>query len=75
MPEARSYNYAIDLKNNFVPQDCKVYLLSLIEEKEMNEFINKNLCKGYIQLLKSPMASPFFFEEKKDGKLRPCQDY
>ena len=23
----------------------------------------------------SPMASPFFFVKKKDGKLRPCQDY
>ena len=21
------------------------------------------------------MASPFFFVNKKDGKLRPCQDY
>ena len=21
------------------------------------------------------MASPFFFTEKKDGSLRPCQDY
>ena len=21
------------------------------------------------------MASPFFFVDKKDGKLRPCQDY
>ena len=21
------------------------------------------------------MASPFFFVKKKDGKLRPCQDY
>jgi Reverse transcriptase (RNA-dependent DNA polymerase) len=25
--------------------------------------------------LQSPMASPFFFVKKKDGKLRPCQDY
>jgi len=21
------------------------------------------------------MASPFFFVDKKDGKLQPCQDY
>ena len=21
------------------------------------------------------MASPFFFNKKKDGKLQPCQDY
>ena len=24
---------------------------------------------------KSPMASPFFFIKKKDGSLRPVQDY
>ena len=37
--------------------------------------LNKNLEKGYIQPSQSPMASPFFFIKKKDGKLQPCQDY
>ena len=31
--------------------------------------------KGYIRPSQSPMASPFFNVKKKDGKLRPCQDY
>jgi hypothetical protein len=31
--------------------------------------------KGSIQLSKSPYASPFFFVQKKDGKLQPVQDY
>src|SRR5260370_977722 len=31
--------------------------------------------KGYIRLSKSPYSSPFFFIKKKDGKLRPVQDY
>jgi hypothetical protein len=75
MPESRLYDHTIDLKEDFVPRDCKVYTLLQAEEKEMNEFIDENLRKGYIWLLKSPMASPFFFVGKKDGKLRPCQDY
>ncbi len=29
----------------------------------------------YIRPSKSPYASPFFFIKKKDGKLRPVQDY
>jgi len=33
------------------------------------------LNKGYIQVSKSPYASPFFFIRKKDRKLRPVQDY
>jgi hypothetical protein len=75
MPESQPYDHAIDLKEDFVPKDCKVYSLSPIEEKEMNKFIDENLRKGYIRPSKSPMASPFFFVGKKDGKLRPCQDY
>ena len=30
---------------------------------------------GRIRPSKSPQASPFFFVKKKDGKLRPVQDY
>jgi hypothetical protein len=33
------------------------------------------LAKGYIQPSISPYASSFFFIKKKDGKLRPVQDY
>ena len=48
---------------------------SLPEQAELDKFINKNLAKGYIRPLKSPMVLPFFFVSKKDGKLQPCQDY
>jgi hypothetical protein len=48
MPESHPYDHAIDFKEDFVPRDCKVYTLSQAEEKEMNEFIDENLRKGYI---------------------------
>ena len=45
----------------------------------MNKFIDENLAKGYIRPSKSPMASPFFFVDKKDSMentgLWPCQNY
>lgn len=74
-PEARPYDHAIDLKDDFVPKDCKVYPLSPMEQQKLDEFLDENLRKGYIRPSKSPMASPFFFVGKKDGSLRPCQDY
>ena len=74
-PESRPYDHAIDLKPDFVPKSCKVYPLPLEQHKLMEEFIDENLRKGYIRPSKSPMASPFFFVAKKDGSLRPCQDY
>ncbi|GBE89916.1 Transposon Tf2-6 polyprotein [Sparassis crispa] len=74
-PETRPWDHAIDLKPDFIPRDCKVYPLSLKEQGAMDDFLEENLRKGYIRLSKSPMASPFFFVGKKDGALRPCQDY
>jgi hypothetical protein len=38
-------------------------------------FIEEHLKKDFIQPSKSPQASGFFFVGKKDGTLRPCQDY
>ena len=53
----------------------KNYNLSLAEQLELDNFLKENLEKGYIRPSESPMASPFFFVSKKDGKLQLCQDY
>ena len=45
------------------------------ERKALDEFLDENLRTGRIRPSKSPMASPFFFVKKKDGSLRPVQDY
>jgi hypothetical protein len=75
-PESKPWDHTIDLKPDFIPKDCKVYPLTPIEQKKMDDFLNENLAKGYIYPSKLPMASPFFFVAKKDSDaLRPCQDY
>jgi hypothetical protein len=58
-----------------MPKDCKIYPLSEKEKKALKGFIKENKEKGYIRESESPQASPFFFVGKKDGDLRPCQDY
>ena len=63
------------MKPSFKPKTHRAYHLNPKELEELDKFLDKNLKKGYIQPLKSPMASPFFFVGKKDRKLRPCQDY
>ena len=63
------------MKEGFEPKSFKNYSLTPQEQVEMEKFLKENLEKGYIQPSKSPMASPFFFVDKKDGKLRPTQDY
>src|SRR5258707_1055493 len=55
--------------------DCKVSLMTQEEDAALREFLEEQQRKNYIQPLISPYASPFFFIKKKNGKLRPVQDY
>lgn len=75
LPERKKWDHAIDLKDDFGPKGCKIYPLSPLEQTELDKWIKEHLDKGFIRPSKSPQASPFFFVGKKDGKLRPCQDY
>ena len=74
-PEPKKWYHKIELKDTFTPKSFKTYNLTPAESIELDKFLKDNLDKGYIRPSQSPMASPFFFINKKDGKLRPCQDY
>jgi hypothetical protein len=76
LPESKLWDHAIEL----VPdapnsKSCKVYPLSVLEQKELDTFLKENLDSGQIRLSKSPMASPVFFVKKKCGGLQLVQDY
>jgi hypothetical protein len=55
--------------------ECKIYPMTLVKDEALDVFIDEQLEKGYIRPSKSQYASSFFFIKKKDGKLRPVQDY
>ena len=69
------WDYAIDMKEGFVLRKRKVYLLLKEEREEVQEFIFKQLRKGYIRPLKSSQTTLVFFVEKKDNKKRMVQNY
>jgi len=75
-PPKRAWDHAIEFKSD-APEavDCKVYPMNQIEDEAVQKFLHDELEKGYIRESKSPYASSFFFVRKKDGKLRPVQDY
>jgi len=52
-----------------------VYPLSLLEQAELDAFLEENLHTGRIRPSKSSIAAPVFFIKKKDGLLRLVQDY
>ena len=75
-PEKRPWDHAIDLLPTAPTHlNCKVYPLGESQQELLDKFLEEHLKKGYIRRSKSPYASPFFFVKKKDGKLRPVQDY
>ena len=76
LPPHRPWDHAIELLPGSENRlDCKIYPLSVHEQEKLDEFLEENLNTGRIRPSKSPMASPFFFIKKKDGGLRPVQDY
>ncbi|KAF9800632.1 hypothetical protein IEO21_10322 [Rhodonia placenta] len=75
LPERKPYDNAIELVPGYSTFHSKVYPLSNNEQEELDKFLKEQLAKGYIRESKSPISSPFFFIKKKEGTLRPVQDY
>ena len=63
------------MKPDFVSKKAKNILLSPQEQKEVEEFLNDQLRKGYIHESKSPQTSAVFFVPKKDMRKHMVQDY
>ena len=75
LPEHSLWDHAIDLKPTFKPQALKIYALSPEKHDKLGKFIKEHLARGTIRRSTSHSTTPFFFVGKKDGKLRPVQDY
>jgi hypothetical protein len=75
LPECRKWDHTIELEREPSPGFCKVYLLTLTEQTEIDTFLEEVLATGHIRQSKSPLGAPVFFIKKKDGKLHFVQDY
>jgi len=75
LPEHCKWDHAIELIPGAEPKLSKIYPLSLLEQTELDAFLEENLHTRQIQPSKSPIAAPVFFIKKKDGSLQLVQDY
>jgi len=76
LPPSRPWDHAIELKPGAPPTlISKTICLSQTEQQELLKFIKEDTARGTICPSKSPYATSFFFIKKKNGKLRPVQDY
>jgi hypothetical protein len=76
LPRHSVWDHAIELLPN-APATLPGRLLPLTqtEQAEMSKFVQEHLKRGTIRESWSPYAANFFFIKKRDGKLRPVQDY
>ena len=71
----KPWDHAIEMKLGCEPKKAKNIPLSPQEQKEVEEFLNNQLRKGYIQEIKSLQILAVFFIPKKDMKKHMVQDY
>jgi len=52
-----------------------MYSLSQTKVQALREFLDENLCIGFIRPSKAGHSVPILFVKKKDGSLRLCVDF
>jgi hypothetical protein len=75
LSQYHSYACAIDLQEGTQPPFGPIYNLFQNELAALQEYIDENLAKNFVQYSKSPTCAPILFVKKKDGSLRMYVDY
>jgi hypothetical protein len=75
LPKHQPWDHKIDLLPGKEMRRTTVYRLMPPELKALDEYLEEGLKRGTLCRLEAPAACSFFFIDKKDGKLRPVQDY
>ena len=75
LPRHQPWDHKIDLILGQQMSKTSVYRLTPPEKIALKEYIEDGLKRGTLRRSEAPDACSFFFIDKKDGKLRPVQDY
>jgi len=75
LSEHKSWDHEIPLLKDKQPQWMSLYSMSEDQLKEVRNYLDENLKRGFIRPSKSPAGYPILFIPKKDGTKRLCVDY
>lgn len=75
LPPHRKHDVEIILKEGCDPPTSRGYDLSSSNERELKEWIDDQLAKGFIRPSSSPASAPAFLAKSPGRKNRPCIDY
>lgn len=71
----QDHDHEIVLKDGTQVKRFGIYPLNEKQRESLEEYVRKNLARGYIRHSKSPARYPVFYVPKPDGSLRLCVDY
>ena len=66
MPPTRSVNYELQMKPDAEPSFRAPFRLSKVEQDGLQQFVEENIRKGWIEVSNSPWVSNIFEMSKKD---------
>ena len=75
LPPHRESDHAIDLEQGQTAPFKPLYPLDKEKLKALNEYLRKNIDRGWIRASSSSAGAPILFVRKKDGGLRLWVDY
>jgi len=74
-PHRPGIDHEVRLKDGQTPTWGLLYSMSRAELVVLKEWLEENMCKGFIRQLSSPFAALVLFAKKPGGGLRFCIDY
>ena len=75
LPKHQPWDHKIDLLPEKSMRKTLIYRLTPPKKVALEKYITNGLAQGSLRRSEAPDACSFFFIDKKDGKLRPVQDY
>src|SRR5260221_5247978 len=75
LPRHQPWDHKIDLLPRTQIHKTSIYRLTPPEKIALQDYVTTGLKQGTLRRSEAPSACSFFFIDKKDGKLRPVQDY
>ena len=75
LPQKRSIEHQINLKEDHTPPSRSPYRLSWEQNDELKRQLEELIEKQHIEPSVSPYGAPVMFVKKSDGSLRMCIDY
>ncbi|SGZ31527.1 BQ5605_C045g12195 [Microbotryum silenes-dioicae] len=75
LPPRHPYDHSIPLDPSIKVPAGRLYPLNESELKNLADYIDDHLKKGFIEQSQSPIGAPILFVKKKDGSMHLCVDY